>query len=97
MKAGRNPRRAYDSAGNEIAPMTLTNMRSLGVTSVSAECLRPRCGHEAVVDASGFPAQTAVPDVGLRLRCTKCGGRSVATRPEWTESLISQRLFPGHG
>lgn len=32
----RNPRRAYDQDGREIAPMTLANMRENGTRSVEA-------------------------------------------------------------
>ena len=34
----RNPRRAYDAEGREIAPMPLSNMREHGVRSVEATC-----------------------------------------------------------
>jgi hypothetical protein len=27
-----------------------------------------------------------VPDVGLRLRCSKCGGRNVTTMADWSAS-----------
>jgi hypothetical protein len=48
MQSRRNPRRAYDSAGNEIEPMSLANMRAHGVRSVDAECRD--CKREAVVN-----------------------------------------------
>jgi hypothetical protein len=40
-------------------------------------CQRIGCGHEAKIDASRFPDDMPVPDVGLRLRCSQCGGRNV--------------------
>jgi hypothetical protein len=47
-KGYRNPRRAYDKEGNELPPMTLGNMRQLGVRSVSVTC--NGCRHEAIVN-----------------------------------------------
>jgi hypothetical protein len=43
-------RRARDRQGNIIEPMTLSNMRSLGVRNVKSRC--EACGPEAVV--AGF-------------------------------------------
>ncbi len=81
-RPGRNPRRAYDSDGAEIAPMTLANMRAHGVRSIAAECRD--CQHEATVSAEGLPDDLLVPDVALRLRCSACGSKAVVTRPDWT-------------
>jgi hypothetical protein len=83
-RAPRNPRRAYDAAGREILPMTLANMRENGVTRVTASCMRTGCGHEATVDVSHLPPETFVPDVALRLRCSRCGGREIKTIPDWS-------------
>ena len=63
-------------------PMTLANMRSLGVTSVEARC---GCGREESVDAGALPDDLPVPDVRLRLVCAACGGRPFETRPDWRE------------
>ena len=83
MKPRRNPRRAYDAEGREIAPMTLANMRENGVGSIQATC--EACTHEATVDVSGLPEDVFVPDVALRLRCSGCGSKHVVTRPNWRE------------
>ncbi len=64
----RNPRRAYDANGREIAPMTLANMRENGTRSVEAKC--EVCGHEAVVNVDAWPADYPVPDGG-----SSCGAR----------------------
>ncbi len=81
----RTPRRAYDGQGNEIPPMTLGNMRSQGIRSINAYCEAARCGHESTLNVDPLPDDLPVPDVSLRLRCSKCGGRSIHTRPNWTE------------
>jgi hypothetical protein len=82
----RNPRRAYDADGNVIPPLTLGSMRAQGVQSVLAFCATIGCRHEACVNVDALPDDLPVPDVALRLRCSKCGRRSVTTRPNWSES-----------
>ena len=83
MKQGRNPRRAYNADGSEIAPMTLANMRTNGVRSVEAGC--EACGREAVLSCDALPEDFPVPDVALRLRCSGCGSKRIVTKPDWTE------------
>src|SRR5829696_224491 len=61
--------------------MTLANMRENGVHSVIARCAK--CRHEGVLEVQRWPADTPVPDVGLKLRCSACGGRDIDTRPTW--------------
>jgi hypothetical protein len=81
----KNPRRSYDENGNEIPPMTLASMRAHGVRSIDAFCQASGCGHEATINVDGLPDSLPVPDVALKLRCSKCGSRSIHTRPNWTE------------
>jgi hypothetical protein len=81
----RNSRRAYDGQGREIPPMTLGNMREHGVRSIDAFCHAIGCGHASTVNVNGLPDELPVPDVGLRLRCSRCGRRAVHTRPNWAE------------
>jgi hypothetical protein len=81
----RNPRRAYDGQGREIPPMTLGNMREHGIRSIDAFCQAIGCGHASTVNVNGMPDDLPVPDVGLRLRCSHCGGRAIHTRPNWAE------------
>lgn len=63
-----------------------------GITRVSATC--DACRHSALVDVSGWPPELYVPDVGLRLRCSACGGREIDTRPDWTQYRSSG--MPGY-
>ena len=81
----RNPRRAYDGEGNEIPPMTLGGMREQGIRTVNAFCEAPGCHHKATLDADRLPDHLPVPDISLKLRCSKCGNRSIHTRPNWSE------------
>ena len=82
-------RRALDPDGQPIPPMTLANMRSLGVRSVEAICGEALCGHSGQIDVSALPDDTPVPDIALRLRCSRCGSKAVSTRPTWTEYQAS--------
>jgi hypothetical protein len=76
-------RRARDNTGAIVEPMTLGNMRENGTRSVEAEC--QTCKHTAIVNVDDWPAEVSVPDVGLRLRCSACGGKDIDTRPNWAE------------
>jgi hypothetical protein len=62
-----------------ILLMTLANMRENGVGSVVATCAK--CRHEGVLDVQRWPADEPVPDIGLKLRSSACGGRDIDTRP----------------
>ncbi|HET6262487.1 MAG TPA: hypothetical protein VFG99_09650 [Chloroflexia bacterium] len=77
MRAPRNPRRAYDQDGNEDPPATVASTYALGMSSVMAFCEVQGCGHDAVIPLEGWPDATAVPDMALRLRCSKCGSRKI--------------------
>jgi hypothetical protein len=63
--------------------MTLANMRENGVRSIAATC--ETCQHETVLNADRWAADMPVLDIGLRLRCSACGGRAIATRPNWLD------------
>jgi hypothetical protein len=66
-----------------IRPMTLGNMRSLGLRSLFATCLA--CGHKTKVNVDAWPDDVPVPSFGPRMRCTKCGNRGADARPNWIE------------
>ncbi len=52
-----------------IEPMTLGNMRELGVRSLDVSCWN--CHHQAVLSADRWPDGVAVPTFGPRMVCTK--------------------------
>src|SRR6516164_7288496 len=58
-------------------PICARSMRSLGVTRVNAYCA---CGWQSTIGVSKLPDQLAVPDVRLRLKCSKGGARPMETR-----------------
>jgi hypothetical protein len=42
-------------------PMTLGNMRQLGVQHLVATCLNDACRHQGLIDVSSYPADAEVP------------------------------------
>ena len=40
---------------------------------------------EAILNVDGWPDDYPVPDVGLKLVCSECGGKHIETRPNWRE------------
>jgi hypothetical protein len=51
--------------------------------SVDATCRT--CKRSVSLNVDGWPADVPVPDVGLRLVCSTCGGKEIETRPDWRE------------
>ena len=62
-------------------PMTLANMRQNGVRMIWAKC--EACGHQADVNVDKLTETLVVHKVGQRLRCGRCGGKRINTRPAW--------------
>jgi hypothetical protein len=64
-----------------------TVLGELQQEQVDIFCWCNRCGHNSVVPVSVFIAQFGpafpVPDVGVHLRCSGCGGKDIAARPAW--------------
>ena len=77
MSVPRNPRRAYDQDGTEIPPVTVGRSLAEGYRTVMAYCEAHRCGHGAEVPLKGWPVHLPVPDMALKLRCSKCGSRRI--------------------
>jgi hypothetical protein len=74
-------------------PMTLGNMRRLGVQLV-AHCLNLSCRHEGLIDVPKFPDDAEVPSFAGKIVCAKCGarGRHIDVRPNWKEQPPSESL-----
>lgn len=60
---------------------------TLADRQVDVFCWCNRCGHNAVLPTAQLVRQlgpaVAVPEIGPKLRCTGCGSKDVATRPNW--------------
>jgi hypothetical protein len=66
-----------------IVPMTLGNMRRLGVRSLAISC--SICHHAAVMSAEPWPDDVPVSAFGPRMVCTRCGIVGADARPNWRE------------
>jgi hypothetical protein len=73
----RNPCRAYDENRNEILPQTVGGAIADGDKTVMAYCEASDCYHGAAVPLEGWPSDLAVPDMAVRLRCSKCGSKAI--------------------
>jgi hypothetical protein len=67
-------------------PMTLGNMRELGVQRLIASCLNDACRDVALIDVSSYADEVEVPSFRLRVKRGRCGGRHVDARPNWKET-----------
>jgi hypothetical protein len=68
-------------------PMTLGDMRALGVKRLVAFCLGRLCRHDRLIDVSKYPDDVEVPSFARKVVCAKCGarGRHIDVRPNWKE------------
>ena len=73
--------------GHSFTPMTLGNMRELGVRSLAVTC--EICHHEAVLPADRWPDEVLVSTFRPRMACTCCGIVGADTRPNWREMRAS--------
>ena len=64
-------------------PMTLGNMRALGVRSLAVTC--ELCHHEALLAADEWPGAVLVRAFRPRMVCTRCGIVGADARPNWRE------------
>lgn len=61
-------------------------------------CWCNRCAHHARLDgrqlAMALGPDFAVPEIGARLRCSNCGAKDVATRPELVSATAKAPSVP---
>jgi len=76
-------------------PMTLGNMRKLGVQRLIAYCLNPSCQHEGLIDVSKFADDVEVTSLSQKIVCAKCNACDphLDVRPNWKEQPL--RLLTG--
>lgn len=57
------------------------------------------CHHHAEVAIERFAADTPVPDLCLRFRCSVCGGRNLSSRPSVLDhyAVLRERTGMGYG
>lgn len=92
----RNPRRCYDAEGREVAPETVGGLLAAGIGRAEIWC--NGCHHHAEVAIEWFPADMPVPDLCLRFRCSRCGGRNLSSRPSVIDhyTVLRERTGIGH-
>jgi hypothetical protein len=68
-------------------PMTLGNMRDLGVGRLIASCLNDTCGHTTLIEVWSYPAATELNYFKRRVVCAMCGARcnGIDVSPNWKE------------
>ena len=69
-------------------PMTLGNLRQLGVRGLIVACLDANCRHETTLGVDDYADEVEVPSFAPRLVCSKCGGNRVDVRPNWKEMKV---------
>jgi hypothetical protein len=67
-------------------PMTLGNLRELGVRGLNVLCLNPACCHELTFNADDYAGDIEMSWFRSRMVCGKCGGNRVDVRPNWKEA-----------
>ncbi|MGF3026757.1 hypothetical protein ACQVP2_28550 [Methylobacterium aquaticum] len=76
MRRNRNPRRAYDEQGREIAPPSVGSLRAQGETTAAVTC--HGCQRHVVISTDRFPDDLPFPDIAVHLVCSACGSRNVS-------------------
>ena len=80
----RIKQQALEATDRRVKAVTLAELAQQGL---GVFCWCNRCGHSATVATALLQAELGpdfpVPEVGARLRCSGCGSKDVATRPDW--------------
>jgi hypothetical protein len=74
---------AKPTSTDPIVQMDLANMRHNGVRSLAVQCRG--CRHEVIMNVDHLPGDVAVPSLGPKMVCTKCGTIGADARPNWLE------------
>jgi hypothetical protein len=69
-------------------PLTLGNMRLLGVRGLIVTCLDQQCRHQSIVSVDDYADEIEVPAFAPRMVCSQCGGKRVDARPNWKEMPV---------
>jgi hypothetical protein len=66
-----------------MQPVTLGDMRALGVRSVYVTC--SACGYASTANADDWQDDVVIRSLGPHMRCAKCGNLGAVVQPDWTE------------
>jgi hypothetical protein len=78
---GKKPPARFIKKREVAGPMTLGNMRRLGMRSLDVTC--KACGHHATFNVDAWPDEVLVISFGRRIRCIKCGHLDANVMPDW--------------
>jgi hypothetical protein len=71
----------------ENAALRPATIGQLAAGQIDVFCWCNRCGHHAVTASTMLAGQLGpafpVPEIGARMRCSSCGSKDIATRPNW--------------
>ena len=77
-------RHAIEAEDRRINAMTLGDLAREGL---HVFCWCNRCSHSGVLETDPLLAELGpdfpVPDLGIKLRCSGCQSKDIATRPDW--------------
>jgi hypothetical protein len=76
-----------------IEPMTIGNMRELGVRALFVSCWN--CHHLAALSVDRWSDDVAVPAFGPRMVCTGWGIVGADARPNWKAQPARECRSPG--
>ncbi|MEK9661481.1 MAG: hypothetical protein VW644_07085 [Alphaproteobacteria bacterium] len=90
----RLKQRAMVERDQTIRPVVLGDLREQGI---DVQCWCNRCPHHAILPTEmllvRFGAGYAVPEIGVHLRCSGCGSKDIATRPNWASlGLVARHI-----
>lgn len=61
-------------------------MRLNGVRSLDIYCNNQDCLHRATMNVDAYPGHLLVKSFEGKLVCSRCGGKDVEARPNWSEA-----------
>ena len=89
----RKEKKAWPHKRPSERPMTLRNMRQLGVRGLLVSCLNHACRHEIVICVDRYADDIEVPFFRSCMKCGRCGSVDVDVRPNWKEQPARFRGF----
>jgi hypothetical protein len=70
-------------------PMTLGNMRKLGVQRLIAFCLNDAYRHQGLIDVSNYADDVDVPFFATKVVCANAALVHIDVRPNWKEHRVT--------
>ncbi|MEE2688668.1 MAG: hypothetical protein VX430_04500 [Pseudomonadota bacterium] len=81
---GQHKRKYLEKAESRRHAIQLGKIMQSGI---DVFCWCNRCGHNATISSAHLATELglafAVPEIGSRMRCSGCGSKDVAARPNW--------------